>query len=226
MNDEKHNSPTQPLPLYQDSVEEDAMEPLGMHEDEIVTPAPLAPPPAKTLAEPQRPRSSKGPWIVAIVALVVGLASLALNAFLIYSLLSTRQTAADGLDAAIAALDNFGGKGFHYDYRFQQEIPVSADIPIQQDLVFPFAGDFPINTTIEVPIDAGALGKFVIPVPINTSIYVETSVPIHVDQTFSISTSIPVDMTIPIDVQPDDPEIQKLLAQVRAWLIELRSSFY
>ena len=78
---------------------------------------------------------------------------------------------------------------------------------------------------MEVPINAGVLGTFVVEVPIDTSVYVSTEIPISVDQTFNISTTIPVSMTIPIDVQPDDPAIQDLLSQARQWLVRIRDSF-
>jgi hypothetical protein len=159
------------------------------------------------------------------LCLLISLTSLALNGFLIYRLLDARQTALEGLDAAIAALDSFGGDGFHYEYAFEREIPITTDVPIQQDLIFPFEGDFPINTTVEVPIEAGVLGTFLIEVPIDTSVYVNTAVPIHVDQAFHVSTTIPVSMTIPIDIQPEDPAIQELVGGVREWLMRLRQSF-
>jgi hypothetical protein len=160
-----------------------------------------------------------------VVSLVVSVASCALSGYLVYSLLAVRQLALEGVESALSALNGLEGKGFHYDYRFNKSIPIQADIPIQQDIVFPFEGDFPINTTVEVPIDAGVLGTIVVEVPINTSFYVSTAVPIKVDQTFSVSTTIPVDMTIPIDVSADDPEIQKMLEPVRQWLAELRNVF-
>lgn len=225
--EENRDSPTQPLSRYQEASGSGG-------QDAIETPTPLpvsAGAGQATWGEPL-PATSRGAKtstavkVAVVLALVIGLASLALNGFLIYSLWGVRQTAADGLDAAITALDDFGGKGFYYEYHFEREIPVAADIPIQQDMVFPFQGDFPINTTVEVPVNAGVLGTFVIEVPIDTSIYVSTSVPIHIEQTFSISTTIPVDMTIPIDVQPDDPEIQKLLTQVRDWLLRLQSYIF
>jgi hypothetical protein len=225
--EDNRKSPTQPLPQYQEASG-------NAGQDAIETPAPLsvlAGSGQATWGEPmpatgRGAKTSTAVKVAVVLALVIGLASLALNGFLIYSLLGVRQTTADGLDAAITALDNFGGKGFYYEYHFEKEIPVAADIPIQQDMIFPFQGDFPINTTVEVPVNAGMLGTFVIEVPINTSIYVSTSVPIHIEQTFSISTTIPVDMTIPIDVTPDDPEIQKLLSQVRDWLLRLQSDLF
>lgn len=156
------------------------------------------------------------------LCLVISLLSLALSVFMIYNLLSVRQTAAEGLDAAIEALDDLGEQGFQYEYPFNQEIPISADIPIRQELVFPVQGIFPINTTIEVPINAGMLGTFVVEVPIDTSVEVRTSVPIRVDESFHIETSVPVSMTVPIDIQPGDPAMQKLLGGIRDWLEQIR----
>jgi hypothetical protein len=158
------------------------------------------------------------------LCLIISLLSLALSAFMIYSLFSVRQTAVEELDAALEALDSFGRQGFHYEYPLNQEIPVAADIPINQELVFPVEGTVPINTTFEVPIDAGILGTFAIEVPVDTSIHVRTTVPIRVDESFYIETTIPVSMTVPIDIQPDDPGMQKLLNGVREWLERLRES--
>lgn len=156
--------------------------------------------------------------------LIVSLLSLALSAFMLYSLLDVRRTATEGLDAAIAALDSFGGKGFQYEYPLNQEIPISADIPINQELNFPVEGTFPINTTVEVPINAGILGTFMVEVPIDTSVEVKTSVPIRLDESFHIETTVPVSMTIPIDIQPGDPAVQELLKGIREWLLRLRES--
>ncbi|MGD2206634.1 MAG: hypothetical protein PVH17_07635 [Anaerolineae bacterium] len=144
---------------------------------------------------------------------------------LIYNLMSVRQTAIQGLDQAIDAVDKLAGKGFHYEYHFQQTIPFSGDIPFKQDLVFPFEGDIPIKTTVQVPIDAGVLGKFVLDVPIDTTIHVDLEVPVQVDQTIHVDTEIPIDMTIPIDVQPNDPAIQDILNQARTWLVQVKESF-
>jgi hypothetical protein len=155
----------------------------------------------------------------------MSLLSLALSGFLFLNLLMVRQTFSQGLDMAIQAIDNFDGEGFQYEYRFERMVPVSASIPIEQDLVFPFRGEIPINTTVRVPIDAGILGTFNVEVPINTSVAIDTAVPVRVDQRFEVSTTIPVSMTIPIAIQPNDPAIQGFLSQVRSWLVQLRESY-
>ena len=170
------------------------------------------------------PRSLRALRFMVGLCLIISLLSLALSVFMLYSLFSVRQTAVEGLDAAIEALDSFGGQGFHYEYPLNQEIPISADIPIKQELNFPVEGTFPINTTVEVPIDAGILGTFAVEIPINTSIDVKTSVPIRVDESFHIETSIPISMTIPIEIQPDDPGMQKLLKGIREWIEQIRES--
>jgi hypothetical protein len=193
-------------------------------QDEITTPAPFPPPPEEVAKKPRPPRSSVAIRVMVGLCLVISLVSLALNGLLIYNLMNTRQTAVEGLDAAINALDSLGGKGFHYEYRFQEVIPFSGDIPFKQDLVFPFEGDIPINTVIEVPINVG-IQTFLVKVPIDTSVYINTSVPIHVDQTVHVSTTIPLSMTIPIDVKAEDPAVQDLLRNVREWLVRFKESF-
>lgn len=163
--------------------------------------------------------------LVVGLCLVLSLLSLAVSGFLLFSLLKARQTFHQGLDTAVQAIDSFGGVGFQYEYRFERMIPVSAEIPIEQEMVFPFEGAIPIDTTVQVPINAAILGTFNIEIPIKTTVYVDTSIPVKVDQTFEISTTIPISMTFPIDIPPDDPAIQDLLNQVRRWLIQLRQSF-
>ncbi|MFC2037284.1 hypothetical protein ACFLYD_04830 [Chloroflexota bacterium] len=197
--------------------------------------------------------NSRALWVVAGLSLIISLVSLSANAVLLYRLMTVRQQAVDGLDSAIAALDGLGGDGFHYEYHLEQTIPFAvdipfrrdltipfeADVPFQQDLTIPFQGNIPFQTTIQFPIDAGMLGTYTIDVPIDTSVYVdtsvpfhldetfhvETSVPVHVDEAFHVETSVPVSLTIPIDIQADDPAVQGLVDQIRGWLLQLRASF-
>ena len=194
-------------------------------QDEIPTPVPFVVPSDNLAAAPRAQRPSRALWAVVILSLVISLASLTLNAVLISRFLGLRSMAIDGLDAAIAAVEKLGEQGIHYEYRFDQTIPFSGDIPFKQDMVFPFKGDIPINTTVQVPINAGALGQFVIDVPIDTNFYVDLEVPISVDQTVHIETEIPLDMVIPIDIRADDPAIQQQVNQILDWLLRLRGSF-
>jgi hypothetical protein len=189
-------------------------------------PTPHSFPPVSTMSQPPPSRrgSSFAFGCLTGLALFLALLSVLLNVVLLSTLSNAQRTDVENIDTAIQALDDFRGKGFHYEYKFNRDIPVAASFPIQQQMTIPFEGNFPINTTIEVPIDAGLLGTFVVDVPINTSVYVNTQVPVNIDQTFDFSSTIPISMTVPIDVGADDPEIEDVLGQVRQWLIDLRDS--
>lgn len=210
--------PTQPLARPREGED---------REEEIVTPVPHTHVPVVIDASPERPPAPRSAGLLGVlvgISLVISLAALALSVAMISALSNVQRTAVEGLDAAISALDDLEGDGFHYEYHFERTIPVSSSIPIRQEMVIPFSGDFPINTTVEVPIDAGILGSFVVDVPINTNVQVDTEVPINIDQTFDISTTIPVSMVIPIDVRTDDPAVQGGISRLRDWLVALRES--
>jgi hypothetical protein len=177
---------------------------------------------ASTSAPP--PRSLRGVRLLAGLCLIVSLLSLALSAMMLYSLFNVRQTVMKGLDAAIAAVDSFGEQGYEVEFPINQEIPISADIPIEQEMDFPFDGTFPFSTTVEVPIDTGFLGTFLIEVPIDTSFDIQMSVPIRVEESFHIETSVPISMTVPIEIRPDDPQLEGLLTEIRQWLELIRGS--
>lgn len=197
----------------------------GWYQDQIRTPQPLAVPPAGPGQAPRRQRPSCLFSFLLGLSLIVGLVSLALNVFLLYSLLNVRQAAMDGLDVALTSLESLEGEGFHYEYRYNDTLPVAVEIPVQQQMVIPFQGNFPINTTVKVPINAGVLGTFVLDVPIDTSVPVDVEVPVQISQTVAISTSLPLSLTVPIDVTAEDPAIQGFIDGLRQWLLELRESF-
>jgi hypothetical protein len=194
-------------------------------QDEIRTPTPFRPsPPGNGLSSPSGRASPFLRFLVGL-ALVLSLASLALNAYLIYSFMSVRQTAVEMLDSALIGLESVVEEGLYYEYRLEQSFPIAAEVPIQEEMTFPFEGEVPINTTVQVPIDAGVLGTFMFDVPINTSVHVETEIPVQIDETFEVSTTIPVSMTIPIELDGDDPAVQEFLNRVRQWLLDLRRFF-
>ncbi len=195
------------------------------NQDQMVTPLPLGAPPAVKEQAARRERASCLLGFLVGLSLAVGLISLLLTGFLLYSLANVRQATIKGLDVAIDSLENLETNGFQYKYQFNDKLPVSVEIPVQQEMVVPFQGDFPINTTVKVPIQAGVLGTFVLDVPINTSVPVDVEVPVQISQTVAVSTSIPISMTVPIAVTAEDPAIQGFVASLRQWLLDLRESF-
>jgi hypothetical protein len=191
-------------------------------QDQIPTPPPLELPVRGRITRQIRSRSSCAMWAVILFCLAASVASLVISVMLMTNLLTVRKALVNGVDQAIAGLNNLEVNGFAYDYHLQQTIPFSGDVPFHQEFVFPFKGDVPIDTTVTVPINAGVLGQFTLDVPINTSIPLDIEVPVEISQTFHIDTQVPIDMTIPIAISPDDPAIDRLLRGVRDWLIGIR----
>lgn len=238
-NDLDDTQPSTPVPMAIRSMRgqgESQNEPVGdagsapdqkraSHQDTTFTTASLPRAVRTTLTENRAHHSSRALKLVVGLCLVLSLLSLALTAFLLHRLLNVRQTTTQALDRALNAVDTLEGNGFRYEFHFERTLPISAEVPIDQELVIPFEGAFPIDTTVEVPINAGLLGTIVVEVPIDTSIYVKTEVPVRVAETFHISTTIPVSVTLPVYIPPDDPGLQDLLGQLREWLMGWRESF-
>jgi hypothetical protein len=198
--------------------------PAPISQDHIDTPAPIPLTPAPT-AMMEAPRGTSGLLkVVVALSLLLSVMSLALSGYLGYRLWRVQAEAKAGLDEAIAALDSLGQDGFHYDFKFDNTVPFSGDIPFKQDLLFPFKGAIPIDTTVKVPVDMGFL-KTEIEVPIDTTFDLDLEVPISVDETIHVDTEIPLNLEIPIDIEPDDPALQEMIAPVRMWLLRLAALF-
>lgn len=193
--------------------------------DQAHTAPPLSvtmPPPEPT---PRRQRTSCLLRLLVGLGLFLGIASLAVSGFLLYSLNNVRQAALSSLDAALGALDDLQSEGFHYEYQFSDTLPIAAEIPVQQEMTIPVQGNFAIETDVRVPIDAGVLGTFVLNVPIDTSIPLDVEVPVEISQTVAISTNLPLSLTVPIEIRADDPPVQQSIESLRRWLEDLRDSF-
>jgi hypothetical protein len=170
-------------------------------------------------------RSVRVLWLAMVLAGVLALTSLAVNAVLVARLLAIRNQMSEALSGASHSLDNLAGQSIAFDFPISQTVNLETDVPLKQDITFPFKGNFPINTTVSVSINLGpVLGTQVINVPVNTTVPVDVSVPIRVDQTFHVKTQVPVQMKVPIRLSPNDPPFKEWLAQAREWLQGLRKS--
>ncbi len=161
--------------------------------------------------------------ILAAVAIIIAALSLGLNAFLLISLNNARQANRQMVDRVIVALDQAATGNFHYNYHIKQTVPFDVQVPIKQDLLFPFKGTIPISTTFPLRM-ATPLGGVDLNIPINTTFPVDVQVPLKVDQTFPVKMDVPLDMDVPIDLRLDQPPFDALMRDVRAWLVEVRDS--
>lgn len=170
-------------------------------------------------------RSIRVLWLATALVGLLALASLAVNAVLVVRLLMIRNQVSEALTGASRSLDNLAGQTIAFDFPISQTVNLETDVPLRQDVNFPFKGNFPVDTTVSLTVDLGPLlGTQVVNVPINTTVPVDVNVPIHVDQTFHVKTQVPVRMNVPIRLSPNDPPFRDWLALARAWLQGLRKS--
>ncbi len=220
---EKPDQPEEPS-LPPPTEDPESPSPDQEEQEELLTPPPVVMPPTVAGPAPRRQGASCLLRLVVGLALILGLASLALSGFLLYSLTNVQRAAINNLDAALDALQGLESRGFQYEYQFSQRVPIAIQVPVQEQVVISVEENLSIKTNVKVPIDAGVLGTFVLDLPIDTSFPLDVEVPVEISETVAISTSIPLSLTVPIEIRGDDPAIQEFVVGLQRWLEGLRES--
>lgn len=177
--------PTPPTPT------EPPNEPAAETQPVVPQPDPIGPVPQPSV---RMPFHYYVVWLVAIV-------SLALNIFIIYTLLQVRQQAGLAFSQAADSMGTIKDGSIKYVVNIDEEIPVVLDVPVKFTVKVPIQKTVPINTVVNVPIELPLLGTRTIAVPINTSISIDLSVDVPIDHTVPINSKIPVKFEVPIDLQ-------------------------
>jgi len=170
----------------------------------------------------------KGYLITLIVLAALTLLSLALNGVVIFGLLQARQIALDAVTGARATVADtralvtgIGDDTFSYTFKMQQEIPIAANIPFNEEVTVPINMTIPINTTVVVPINAGLLGTFDIDVPVRTIIPVNREFTVPISQTV---TTVPLDVDAPIEIPLAETPLAGYLEELDAVLARLEET--
>ncbi|MBI4772171.1 MAG: hypothetical protein HY784_17570 [Chloroflexi bacterium] len=167
---------------------------------------------------PSRPPGYRTLWLVVI-------ASLALNLYLLRSLLhfqSQLGAAAGQLSLALAeaggALDSLKSGTISYTVRLDQQVPIRFDVPVDQQLTVPISTTVPIRTVVNVPLP-GALGVFPpLQVPISQTLPVAFSAVIPIHLTVPISQTIPLKLEVPVDIPLSDTPLAGLAELLEQFL--------
>ena len=167
----------------------------------------------------------KGYLVALIVLAVLTLLSLTLNGMVIVGLLRARQIVLDTVTEARAIVAGIGDDTFSYTFEVDQDVPIVASIPFNEEVTVPIRTTLPISTVVVIPINAGPLGTFDIDVPIRTVIPIDLDVAVPVSRTVGVATTVPLDVDVPIEIPiADTPlvgyleELDAALAQVEARL--------
>jgi len=156
----------------------------------------------------------KGNVVVLVVLTALTLVSLVLDGIVIYGLAQARRIALEAVGNARAVLDGIGDDTFSYALKVDQEIPISASVPFNQEVRVPIQTTLPISTVVEVPIDAGLLGTFDVEVPVRAVVPVNLEVAIPVSKTVDIATTVFLNTSVPIEIPIADTPLHSYLEQI------------
>jgi hypothetical protein len=154
-------------------------------------------------------------WILSVLVVV----SLALNGFLIYSLLNFRRGLLSALAAARNSLVMMEDQPMVFSVTVDEEVPIQTTIPIEQTFVMPLQFDYPLDTVVNTQIDIPILGtqelaipvQTVIPISYTLDIPIRTEVPISL--TYRLQQEIPVEVVMPAEALGSLSDLIERLAE-------------
>ena len=161
--------------------------------------------------------------LVALLALVMAIFSLALNLLLIVRLNQGRQVALETLDATSQRLDSLADVSIRQTVRINRVFGVSGEFPLNENLTFPISMTVPFNSSINVSVNT-PLGPMSMPVKVNTSVPVRMQVPVVISRTIPYSLSVPLNFEIPVEIRLRDLGIEPTIKQTQEELQRLRGA--
>ncbi len=161
--------------------------------------------------------------IIAVVALLVALLSLALNVYLLTRLNQARSVVLDTLAATSTSLDALPNYTFKTTFKIDQEFPVSGTMPINQSFTIPISMTVPVKTTVSPTVNT-PFGNMNFPVNIDTKFPVNMTVPVALSMTVPYSMTVPVKMDYPVEVNLRDLGVEETVKSTQKQLDLLRSS--
>jgi hypothetical protein len=159
--------------------------------------------------------------ILALLALIVAVLSLALNILLIDRLLQARVVVADVLDHTSQRLGTLSDLSFKQTIRINHTFSVSGEMPFNQNFSVPVSMTVPVNTSINVNVTT-PFGPMSMPVSVNTSVPIKMQVPVAISQTIPYSVTVPLDLQVPVDVRLGDLGITPAIKDMQDQIQRLR----
>jgi hypothetical protein len=153
-----------------------------------------------------------------ILLWAIAIASLALNLFVIKTLLDVRSQAGVAFGQAAGAIGTIKDGTIEYTARIEATVPVALDVPVKFDVEVPIRETIAIDTTVSVPIDFPIVGRRIINLPISTEIPIDITVRVPVDETLPINAEIPVDLSVPFRLRIVDTPFGEGLGELQVVL--------
>ncbi len=159
--------------------------------------------------------------LIALLALLIAVLSLALNVLLIQRLDRARMTTLQTLDAADQRLASIGDASIQRTFTVRQSFAVSGTMPFKQDMLVPISMTMPISSSLSVDVDT-FVGTMTFPVSYNTTVPISMTMPIHVEQNVPYSLTVPVNMDVPFELRLSELGVQAIIDETRQGIRQLR----
>lgn len=129
-------------------------------------------------------------------------------------IVALEPTLTDGLDDAIAGLEEFATSTISFEVNIDEEVVIDTEVVIDRNLQVPIDETVPINETFDTTIQIDTPLGFEVPldisVPVDIEIPVILDLEIDVNETIPVSATVPVKLDIPIAIDIADTELAVL----------------
>jgi hypothetical protein len=186
---------------------------------------------------------SRGAKIVIFLLFLLGILSLALSVYSIWQLLIFReqalalqqriqdlqQVALETVSHTIMELDTFDQATIQYTVQINDQIPVQAVVPFQENLQVPIQATIPISEEISttVALEISQLGLSIpldITLPLALDVPVDLIVPFNIDRQVPVSTTVPIRLEVPIVVKLGETDLARYVELLKQSLKDLQQA--
>jgi hypothetical protein len=159
--------------------------------------------------------------------------SIGLNLYLVWQLQQAQQEVRtvvqqvgpgvqESLTQAIADLETFQNATLEFQVAIDEEFPVAAEIPFDENIEVPINLVVPIQQDIETTIIIDVLGQDLpidVNVPVDIEIPIDTTISVPISRTIVVSTTVPLQLDVPIAVEIGQSELAGYIDRLRESLI-------
>lgn len=153
------------------------------------------------------PRSPAGR--LAGVALLVALASLALNVYLLAQLRRPERWALPAFERTLRELAGSDAT-LRYRIRLPAGTPIRLDIPVNERFGVRVDTTIPIATQAVLPVRS-PLGRYDVRVPVRARVPLRATLPLHIRHTFRLRTRTRDEIVVPLEFRLADLPLDALL---------------
>jgi hypothetical protein len=169
------------------------------------------------------PRTGMGRPIDYWLLWLVALGSIALNVWLINTLLTIRRQVdvarlqvAQGLTEAASGVGQMSLGNFEYNVEVNDAVPIHILVPVSETIKVPISNTLKINSAAVANLPL--LGPTSIPFSVNVPVQMSVSVPVSL--TVVVSDSVPVHFFVPVNINLDETPLASFKGEVQSYLLD------